>query len=326
MTDPAYERPLVTFALFAYNQEKYIREAVEGAFSQTYEPLEIILSDDCSSDRTYEIIQEMAAAYEGPHEVRIRRNKLNVGFADHINIVVSDSNGKYIVWAAGDDVSLPERAKQLVKPFETDPDIVGTYSDIREIDVNGDQTGKVRRKNKQKQDPTLLDVIERNFSINTQSHCFNKNMMVQFPKLNSDLTYEAPCMTLRELLVGKVEYVSTITVNYRVGSGTSTYRGHNVHRRRQTEPAKVAEWRRSSAKQMLDDLEFFAVTGFAIEKQVLRRKIRGATRLREVNMKTLNIGGLLKNLVEGIYVRDTSRAFFRRNSPVWLWNFFSKKS
>ncbi len=42
-------RPLVTFALFAYNQEQYIREAVEGAFSQTYEPLEIILSDDCSS-------------------------------------------------------------------------------------------------------------------------------------------------------------------------------------------------------------------------------------------------------------------------------------
>lgn len=37
------ERPLVTFALFAYNQEKYIRRAVVGAFSQTYEPLEIIM-------------------------------------------------------------------------------------------------------------------------------------------------------------------------------------------------------------------------------------------------------------------------------------------
>jgi len=43
----------VTFALFAYNQEKYIREEVEGAFSQTYQPLEIIWSDDCSSDRTF---------------------------------------------------------------------------------------------------------------------------------------------------------------------------------------------------------------------------------------------------------------------------------
>ena len=49
-------RPLITFALFAYNQEKYIEEAVQGAFLQTYSPLEIILSDDGSTDRTFEII------------------------------------------------------------------------------------------------------------------------------------------------------------------------------------------------------------------------------------------------------------------------------
>ena len=42
----------MTFVLLAYNQEKYIREAVDGALAQTYHPLKIILSDDCSSDRT----------------------------------------------------------------------------------------------------------------------------------------------------------------------------------------------------------------------------------------------------------------------------------
>ena len=56
-----YDRPLVTFALFAYNQEQYIREAIEGAFAQTYQPLEIILSDDCSTDRTFEIMREMGS-------------------------------------------------------------------------------------------------------------------------------------------------------------------------------------------------------------------------------------------------------------------------
>lgn len=65
--DNATDRPLVTFALFAYNQEDYVREAVQDAFAQTYEPLEIILSDDCSSDRTYQIMHEMAVAYRGPH-------------------------------------------------------------------------------------------------------------------------------------------------------------------------------------------------------------------------------------------------------------------
>lgn len=68
------ERPLVTFALFACNQEKYIREAVEGAFSQSYEPLEIILSDDCSSDRTFEM-REMAAEYKGAHRLGLQNSE-----------------------------------------------------------------------------------------------------------------------------------------------------------------------------------------------------------------------------------------------------------
>lgn len=115
MPDNATDRPLVTFALFAYNQEKYIREAVEGAFAQTYEPLEIILSDDCSSDKTYEIMQEMAGAYEGPHEVRLRQSEVNNGILAHFFNVVSESQGTHLVVAAGDDISYPERTLKSIE-------------------------------------------------------------------------------------------------------------------------------------------------------------------------------------------------------------------
>jgi len=108
------DRPLVTFALFAYNQEKYIREAVEGAFAQTYEPLEIILSDDCSSDRTFEIMQEMAAAYEGPHEVRVRQSEVNSGLVNHVCDVADMLTGKFVLLAAGDDISKPERTETIM--------------------------------------------------------------------------------------------------------------------------------------------------------------------------------------------------------------------
>ncbi|MCE6967486.1 glycosyltransferase family 2 protein [Cereibacter sphaeroides] len=108
----APERPLVTFALFAYNQEKFIREAVEGAFSQTYSPLEIILSDDCSSDRTFEIMEEMAREYRGPHRVVVRQSPKNRRLMGHINDVVALAEGSIIVMAAGDDISLPERTTE----------------------------------------------------------------------------------------------------------------------------------------------------------------------------------------------------------------------
>lgn len=108
------ERPLVTFALFAYNQEKYIREAVEGAFSQTYSPLEIILSDDCSSDSTFEIMEEMAREYQGLHLVKVRRGENNLGIIDHVLTVARLAGGVLVVVAAGDDISLPTRAEKCL--------------------------------------------------------------------------------------------------------------------------------------------------------------------------------------------------------------------
>ena len=110
-------RPLITFALFAYNQEKFIADAVQGALSQSYSPLEIILSDDCSSDRTLEIMQAMTSKYNGPNKVIVRQNERNLGLIGHINRVMELVQGELIVVAAGDDVSVPERTENLYKKY-----------------------------------------------------------------------------------------------------------------------------------------------------------------------------------------------------------------
>lgn len=111
------ERPLVTFSLFAYNQEQYIREAVEGALAQTYSPLEIIFSDDCSSDRTFELIERAVKDYRGPHQIRLNRNQKNLGLIEHVNKIFEISSGAFIVAAAGDDISLPDRVECLVDAY-----------------------------------------------------------------------------------------------------------------------------------------------------------------------------------------------------------------
>lgn len=108
------EHPLVTFALFAYNQERFIREAVEGALAQTYSPLEIVLSDDSSSDGTFRIMEECVSTYSGPHQVVLNRNASNLGIADHINTILSLCKGDLIVMAAGDDISYSERVAVLI--------------------------------------------------------------------------------------------------------------------------------------------------------------------------------------------------------------------
>ncbi len=51
--------PLITVLLTTYNTEDYVREALQSAFGQTWSPLEILISDDCSTDRTAHIIVEV---------------------------------------------------------------------------------------------------------------------------------------------------------------------------------------------------------------------------------------------------------------------------
>lgn len=107
-------RPLVTFAVFAYEQEQFIKEAVEGALAQTYQPLEVVISDDCSKDSTFETIKKLLSSYRGPHRVVARRAISNQGIIDHILSVARISLGELIIVAAGDDVSYPHRSQDIV--------------------------------------------------------------------------------------------------------------------------------------------------------------------------------------------------------------------
>ena len=122
--------PLVSFIVVAYNQDKYIKEAVLGAFSQTYQPLEIILSDDGSSDLTFEIMQDMVEKYVGPHKIILNKNKKNVGLVSHINNICEMSSGEIIILAAGDDISLPQRSERSVQLLSDDSVAVSFSSNV----------------------------------------------------------------------------------------------------------------------------------------------------------------------------------------------------
>ena len=131
------ENPLVTFAIFAYNQEKYIRQAVVGALSQEYEPLEIILSDDSSDDSTFDLMKTMAAVYKGRHRLIVRKNIKNMGLASHVNTVVNESNGDILVLAAGDDISLPDRTSVSVRLLTENPKATAVLLSGDLIDQDG---------------------------------------------------------------------------------------------------------------------------------------------------------------------------------------------
>ncbi|MFU8865532.1 MAG: glycosyltransferase family 2 protein [Rhodobacterales bacterium] len=223
MTDTPHtsqDRPLVTFALFAYNQENYIREAVEGAFSQTYEPLEIILSDDCSSDRTFEIMQEMAAAYAGPHKVRVRREAKNRNLPDHINNVAEVSNGTYIVMAAGDDFSLPDRTESLVAELaRPGKSVFAAFSAHIPVNSTGALSGhrsQYRRDSVKSNSVSLLRFVAGAGGYGLGAcYAYHRQVFSWPTKISSSLVREDRVLPIRAAILGDVVSIDYPAVVYR---------------------------------------------------------------------------------------------------------------
>ncbi|MEG0024265.1 MAG: glycosyltransferase [Akkermansia sp.] len=125
-----------TVTLITYNQEDYIRDAVESILQQECAPLEIIISDDASTDRTFDIINECTQNYCGKHRLIINRNEKNMGLSGHLNKLIGMSTGEWFIMAGGDDISLPNRCAQIMKAIKQHPEASGIVSDMEIIDAH----------------------------------------------------------------------------------------------------------------------------------------------------------------------------------------------
>jgi cellulose synthase/poly-beta-1,6-N-acetylglucosamine synthase-like glycosyltransferase len=126
--------------LLTYNQESYIRAAIAGALSQDYANLEIVISDDSSTDGTFDIVREMAQAYKGRHHVIVNRTRRNMGLIPHFYEALALSRGALIVGAAGDDISYPKRVSTTAGCWlRTGADGISTKWDL--ISADGSPLG-----------------------------------------------------------------------------------------------------------------------------------------------------------------------------------------
>lgn len=103
--------------ILTYNQEPWVVEAVESALAQQQCRLELFISDDASTDQTWERIQTAISGYTGPHRITLNRNESNLGLAKHLNLCMEMIGGDIVIAAAGDDVSFPLRARLLIDEF-----------------------------------------------------------------------------------------------------------------------------------------------------------------------------------------------------------------
>lgn len=109
--------PRVSVILPAFNEEKYLERAVRSILSQTYRDFELIVLDDGSTDRTWEVLQR----FRDPRMLKVRLP--HVGFRQALNRGFALARGEYIARMDADDESLPTRLEEQVKFLDANPSI-----------------------------------------------------------------------------------------------------------------------------------------------------------------------------------------------------------
>lgn len=124
--------PKLSYVLLTHNREKYVRSALENAFAQEYAgELEYIISDDCSTDRTYDIIREVADAYAGSRRVLVTQTPRNLHLAGNTNHALQYVTGDWIIRADDDDYSSLDRCSVIAAAIAAHPNATAVATGMR---------------------------------------------------------------------------------------------------------------------------------------------------------------------------------------------------
>jgi glycosyltransferase involved in cell wall biosynthesis len=131
--------PLVSIIVPNYNHKKYLVQRLECVFNQTYPDFEVILLDDCSSDKSQEILLEYAKNPKVSHCVFNDTNSGNTFVQWNKGIALA--KGDYIWIAESDDFCELNFLEELIQPVLQDQEITLVYCQSNRVDEAGKITG-----------------------------------------------------------------------------------------------------------------------------------------------------------------------------------------
>lgn len=214
--------PLVSICCLSYNHGKFIGQAIESFWQQTYKNIEIIALDDGSKDNSFEILKSLKE--KSPCNMEVFKQKNSGKIPQNFNFVLEKAKGKYVTILSLDDYLLPDAIKSQVEIMEHDDDIQFVIS-TRFISFNSkDRKEEVLNLDK-KDNITAQDILNEDFN-NIHAYClqgtvYRKSIVEAVNYFDEEMIADDLVLRYRtaKYLVENPKYklgvLKTPTVNYR---------------------------------------------------------------------------------------------------------------
>jgi hypothetical protein len=186
--------------LLTFNQEAFVKDALQSLLDQDYDDLEIVVSDDASNDGTWRVVTEMVENYKGLKQLVINQNNSNIGLTANYEVAFALTSGEVIFSSAGDDVSTPDRCSSCIDLWlanDCKPDLVST--DAYDMTLDGEVLG-VKRTDELQGLTLERWALKRPYQFGA-SHMLTRRLL-SLNTLEPNLPAEDQCFVLRALMMG----------------------------------------------------------------------------------------------------------------------------
>lgn len=121
ISDSIVPNPKVTVCVVTYNQINFVRQCLESLVTQvTNFEFEIVVADDCSTDGTVEVLQDLRSQY--PEKIRLYCHRKNIGANENFRFVHQQARGEYVAHMDGDDYALPGKLQVQAEYLDANKD------------------------------------------------------------------------------------------------------------------------------------------------------------------------------------------------------------
>jgi glycosyltransferase involved in cell wall biosynthesis len=330
---PANKPLTVSAVLLCYNAERYVREALRSVLEQDFQgSMEVIVSDDASTDGTVDVIRRELAANRGPHSARLLVRPANSGGKTaHLNQVFPNVRGDVLVSFDADDIAEPHRIATIARQFGADRSVHAVFSGCSLIDAIGRPKGLGGVPHPSSNTDTRSWFAQVDAYAAGATLAIRREVMELFGTLPHDIS-EDITLPFRASLIGEVSYVPEPLVRYRRHAASMTadserYESLDAYRDR----ARIGIARaRRHLEGRLEDLEKAAALGLFRGRTSEPSRLESIARdsLAQAEMTGLlssakpteRLSALLRVLRAGAYPEERTQQFGLTFVPsLYLW-------
>ncbi|HVZ44518.1 MAG TPA: glycosyltransferase [Ramlibacter sp.] len=182
-THDAAAKPFVSLLCVTYNHETFVTACIEGFLMQEVDfPVEIVVHDDASTDRTQPILLDYAKRYPGLFRFIFRKeNVMSQGGVVEPDLIAA-ARGNYIAWCDGDDAwTDPLKVAKQVAFLEANPSFVVSFHDAERVDAEGNTLFDFTLPEESRRDYTQMDMVLSRWGFMLLSTMTWRNVLKTFP-------------------------------------------------------------------------------------------------------------------------------------------------